>query len=138
MWNTGFPVLNTTNNAIYNSVLKKAGARPADRDRADKRVVSDVKNRAGQTINCVASNGSARCNKNAGGWPTIAVNRRSLTLPANHATITASGYTNLELWLHQLDQQLQGSVQCAELRARGSQLRRQIESPDDDMWANAY
>jgi len=110
VWNTGIPVLLTANNAVYDSVLKKAGARPSDRDTADTRVVSDVKNRTGQVINCVASNGTTRCNKNAGGWPTYAVNTRVLTLPANHATITSSGYSNLELWLHQLDQQVGGTV----------------------------
>jgi pectate lyase len=112
VWNSGLAVLATANNVMYNSVLKNAGARPADRDSADKRVVADVKNRVGQTINCVAADGSARCSKNAGGWPAYAQNRRSLTLPANHATVTASGYSNLELWLQQLDKTLQGVIQA--------------------------
>src|SRR5438067_510760 len=34
------------------------------------------------------------------GWPTLAVNLRGLTTPANPHTVTASGYTNLEVWLH--------------------------------------
>ena len=110
VWNNGIPVLHTTNNAVYDSVLKNAGARPMDRDTADKRAVSDVKNRTGQTINCVAANGTTRCNKNAGGWPTYAVNTRALTLPANQATITSSGYSNLELWLQTLDQQVGGNA----------------------------
>jgi pectate lyase len=111
VWNSGLTVLSTSNNGLYNSVLKLAGARPADRDTADKRVVADVKNRVGQTINCVSADGSARCSKNAGGWPVYAQNRRSLTLPANHATVTSSGYSNLELWLHQMDQTAQGTIQ---------------------------
>jgi pectate lyase len=110
VWNSGLSALNTTNNAVYNSVLKNAGARPTDRDTADKRVVSDVKNRAGQTINCVAADGTTRCAKNAGGWPVYAANRRPLTLPANQATVTASGYTNLEVWLQQMDMTLSGVV----------------------------
>ena len=110
VWNSGIPVVKTANNALYDSVLKNAGARPADRDTADKRAVSDVKNRTGQTINCVSADGSARCSKNAGGWPTYAVNTRALTLPANQATITSSGYSNLELWLHQLDKQVVGTA----------------------------
>jgi hypothetical protein len=40
------------------------------------------------------------------------VNRRVLTLPANHRTITSSGYSNLEVWLHQLDQRLAGIIQA--------------------------
>src|SRR6185503_6214443 len=110
VWNSGLTVLSTANNAMYDSVLKNAGARPTDRDTADKRVVADVKNRAGQTINCVAANGTTRCARNAGGWPVYAANRRTLTLPANQAAVTSSGYTNLELWLQQMDKSLSGVV----------------------------
>jgi len=110
VWNTGLTVLSTANNGVYDSVLKNAGARPTDRDSADKRVVSEVKSRTGQIINCVAPNGTVRCSKNAGGWPVYAANRRSLTLPANQATVTSSGYTNLELWLQQMDKALSGVV----------------------------
>jgi len=111
VWNSGLVVTSTTNNGVFNNVLKSAGARPADRDRVDKRIVWEVKNGAGQTVNCVAVDGSARCEKNAGGWPSYALNTRALSLPANHATITASGYSNLELWLHQLDGQANGIIQ---------------------------
>ncbi len=110
VWHTGLVALGTANNVVFDSVLKNAGARPADRDSADRRVVLDVKNRAGQTINCVSADGSTRCSRNAGGWPTYASNRRALTLPANQASVTASGYTNLELWLQQHDQMLSGAV----------------------------
>ncbi|HKU90041.1 MAG TPA: hypothetical protein VJP84_09610 [Steroidobacteraceae bacterium] len=110
VWNSGLVVLSTSNNAVYDSVLKNAGARPTDRDAVDKRVVTEVKNRTGQTINCVTADGTLRCSKNGGGWPAYAQNRRTLTLPANQATITASGYSNLELWLQQMDQTLSGVV----------------------------
>ena len=103
-------ILSTASNVMYDSVLKNAGARPADRDSADKRVVSDVKNRVGQIINCVTADGTVRCSKNAGGWPVYAVNQRALTLPANQATVTSSGYTNLEVWLQQMDKSLSGVV----------------------------
>jgi pectate lyase len=110
VWNSGLVVLNTAGNAVYDSVLRNAGARPNDRDSADKRVVTEVKARTGQTINCVAANGSSRCSKNAGGWPVYAQNRRALTLPANQATLTSSGYTNLELWLQQMDKSMSGVI----------------------------
>jgi len=93
---------------VYNRVLSYAGARPNDRDSADKRVISHVKNRNGSIINCVSSNGSTRCNKNAGGWPVLAQNRRAATLPSNYNSTASNGYTNLENWLHSLDLQVQG------------------------------
>jgi hypothetical protein len=61
----------------------------------------------------VSSNGTARCSKNAGGWPSVAVNRRTLTLPANPNTVTSSGYTNLEKWLHSMDGSISGVTQSS-------------------------
>jgi hypothetical protein len=108
-WNSGLAVKSTANNAVYNSVLKYAGARPYDRDSVDKRVIAHVKARNGGVINCVASNGSERCKKNAGGWPYYAKNTRKLTLPSNPNTVASNGYTNLENWLHSMDLNVQGT-----------------------------
>jgi hypothetical protein len=108
VWNSGLTLRKTANNAVYNRVLSYAGARPHDRDSADKRVISHVKNRNGGLINCVSSNGSSRCSKNAGGWPSLAQNRRALKLPSNYNSVASNGYTNLENWLHSLDQGVQG------------------------------
>jgi len=110
IWNTGLTHRPTANNAVYNRVLQYAGARPTDRDSVDRRIVQSVKSRNGQVINCVSSNGTARCNKNAGGWPSYAQNRRTLTLPANQSTVTSNGYTNLENWLHSMDLNVAGVV----------------------------
>ncbi len=111
VWNSGLVAKSTANNIAYDSVLKLAGARPADRDSVDKRVVAEVKSRTGYTINCVTGDGSIRCAQNGGGWPSYPQNRRTLTLPTNQATITSGGYSNLELWLQQLDGQVAGVVQ---------------------------
>lgn len=108
VWNSGLTLRKTANSAVYNRVLAYAGARPSDRDSVDKRIVSHVKNRSGGVINCVASNGSSRCTKNAGGWPVLSQNRRALTLPSNYNSTASNGYTNLENWLHDLDQNVQG------------------------------
>jgi hypothetical protein len=107
-WNTGIKVLTTANNSVYNSVLRYAGARPYGRDSVDIRIVNHVKQRNGLVINCVATNGSERCKKSAGGWPYYSKNTRRLTLPANPSTTTSNGYTNLENWLHDLDDNVQG------------------------------
>jgi len=108
VWNGGLTARNTANNAVYDRVLNFAGARPKDRDSVDKRVINHVKNRNGGVVNCVSSNGSTRCNRNAGGWPSYAQNRRTLSLPANQSSIASNGYSNLENWLHSLDEQTSG------------------------------
>jgi len=107
-WNNGLVVRATANNGVYNSVLKIAGARPHDRDSVDKRIINHVKNRNGGIINCVAPSTATRCRLNAGGWPYYAQNTRRLTLPANPNSKASNGYTNLENWLHSMDQSVQG------------------------------
>jgi hypothetical protein len=110
VWNSGLVARPTASSAVYNNVLKYAGARPTDRDTVDKRVVNTVKNRNGQIINCVASDGTTRCNKNAGGWPTLAQNIRRLSIPANPNSTASNGYTNIENWLHSMDLNVAGVV----------------------------
>ncbi len=112
VWNNGLVARPTANNAVYNRVLSFAGARPTDRDSVDRRIVASVRSRNGQVINCVAPNGTTRCNRNAGGWPTLAQNRRTLSLPANQASTAANGYSNLENWLNAMDLTLAGVVQA--------------------------
>ena len=73
-------------------VLSNAGARPSDRDSVDTRVVSEVQARTG--TNHVDDQ------DDVGGWPVLAVVTRSLSIPANPHDLHASGYTNLEVWLH--------------------------------------
>jgi hypothetical protein len=111
IWNTGLVAIKSANNAVYDRVLSLAGARPTDRDTVDKRVVLSVRQRSGTIINCVSPNGTTRCSKNGGGWPSMAYNRRSLTLPSNHASIASNGYSNLENWLNSLDRSINNVVQ---------------------------
>jgi len=113
VWNSGLVARDTADSAVYSSVLSYAGARPKDRDSVDKRVVLNVRQRSGQIINCVSSNGTSRCSKNAGGWPSYAQNHRTLTLPSNQASIASNGYSNLENWLNSMDQSLDGVVQAS-------------------------
>lgn len=108
VWNSGLVARSTANNAVYNRILQYAGARPTNRDNTDKRIVSDVKNRTGQIINCVSNDGSSRCSKNAHGWSPLSQTHRSLTLPSNYNSKASNGYTNLENWLHSMDESLQG------------------------------
>ena len=112
VWNSGLVARKTTDSAVYTRVLSFAGARPADRDSVDKRVILNVRKRTGQIINCVSPNGTTRCKKNAGGWPTYAQNHRRLTLPSNQASIASNGYSNLENWLNSMDRSMNGLVQA--------------------------
>jgi hypothetical protein len=100
--------LPTANNVVRDHVLKYSGARPGDRDSVDTRIVAQVRAGTGRIINCVAPNGTARCNRNGGGWPSYPENRRALVLPDAPNTVTASGYTNLELWLHDMAADVEG------------------------------
>ena len=108
IWPRGLTPMPTQGDVALSNVLKYAGARPADRDVVDARIVKSVRDRNGRIINCVSPDGSARCSKNAGGWPALAQNRRALTLPSNHNAVTSSGYTNLELWLHDMAAEVEG------------------------------
>jgi hypothetical protein len=107
-WPSGLTAKPARDNVSLEDVLRNVGARPADRDSVDRRIIQQVRNRSGQIINCVAPNGTARCNKNAGGWPTLAENHRALTVPADPNTVTANGYTKLEVWLHDMSAQVEG------------------------------
>lgn len=107
-WTTNFTRLSVDDDVVKNSVLKNAGARPADRDPVERRIVDGVKTGKGHMINCVAPNGTARCELNGGGWPSLANNRRTLTLPADPNAVTSSGYTNLEVWLHKMSSSVEG------------------------------
>jgi hypothetical protein len=113
VWPAGMLRMGTENDATLNNVLSYAGARPADRDAVDSRVVDHVRTRTGRVINCVAADGSARCERNGGGWPQLAENRRPLTLPEDPNGVTESGYTNLEVWLQQMAAEVEGRSSSA-------------------------
>lgn len=107
-WPAGMTTLPTADNVVREQVLRYVGARPADRDSVDRRIIDQTRKGTGRIINCVAPNGTTRCQRNGGGWPVLAENRRTLSLPKDPNTVTASGYTNLELWLHRLAAEVEG------------------------------
>jgi hypothetical protein len=96
----GFVAMPTAGAAVYEHVLGHAGARPADRDQVDARIVAGVRDRTGRIVHCVAPNGTAECDRNAGGWPSYPHNTRALVLPSDPNGRAPSGYTHLEEWLH--------------------------------------
>ncbi|MET0411838.1 MAG: right-handed parallel beta-helix repeat-containing protein, partial [Polyangiaceae bacterium] len=71
-WPTGLaPVPAST---LLEQVLARAGARPADRDAVDQRIVADVRSRSGRIIDS---------QDDVGGYPTMAATRRALEVPAD-------------------------------------------------------
>ncbi|PWT91123.1 MAG: pectate lyase [Acidobacteria bacterium] len=70
------------------SVLTNAGARPADRDAVDVRIVGEVSSRTGKIIDSQSD---------VGGWPALNSNYRQLTIPGNpNGDDDGNGYTNIE------------------------------------------
>ncbi|MDX9973382.1 MAG: right-handed parallel beta-helix repeat-containing protein [FCB group bacterium] len=73
-------------------VLANAGARPADRDAVDRRIVQDTRENTGRIIDSPGD---------IGGLPPVEPASRPLTMPDNpNADDNHDGYTNLENWLH--------------------------------------
>jgi hypothetical protein len=74
-------------------LLSGVGARPLDRDAVDKRIISQIVGRTGRYVDNPSD---------VGGYPSLAMNTRALTVPANPHGLSSSGsgYTILEQWLH--------------------------------------
>ena len=86
IWLPGFTALPSS--SVESAVRSTAGARPAERDAVDARIVSNVANRTGRVINRPSD---------VGGWPSLPVNRRTISIPSNaNADDDGDGYTNFE------------------------------------------
>jgi hypothetical protein len=71
-----------------------AGARPADRDAVDTRVVNEVKTRTGHIIDS---------QKEVGGWPSLATNHRTFNIPPHpNGDDDGDGYSNIEEVLQEM------------------------------------
>ena len=87
---------------VENYLASNAGARPADRDSVDARIINEVKTRTGKIINSQSE---------VGGWPTLAVNQRTFNIPTNpNGDSDNDGYTNIEEVLHQMAADIEKSA----------------------------
>ncbi len=78
---------------VGNYVYANSGARPADRDDIDKRVVSNMKAGKGSIIDS---------QNDVGGWKSLSENYREFVVPSNpNGDDDKDGYTNLEELLHE-------------------------------------
>ena len=92
-------------------IVAHGGARPADRDAVDRRIIDDVVNSTGTT--------AILTEEDVGGFPALAENTRALALPANpNGDDDGDGYTNLEELLYELSACVEGrSTDLAQCRA---------------------
>ena len=85
---------------VESRVTAFAGARPADRDPVDARIINQVRNRTGKIINSQSE---------VGGWPNLTATKRTFAIPASpNADSNGNGYTNIEEVLHQMAAQVEG------------------------------
>ncbi len=90
--------------STYAAVLQHAGARPAERNEVDRRIVAEVSSGSGSIKDCVEG-----CVANAGGWPAVPVVRRDVSVPAQpNGDDDGDGYTNLEELLHARAAEVEG------------------------------
>lgn len=86
------PLTALPSDSVESWVLANAGARPADRDAIDQRIITEVQTRTGRIIDS---------QNDVGGWPNLAMNIRPLTPPSDpNGDEDGDGSTNLEEWLH--------------------------------------
>lgn len=103
-----------TSAQAFNNALLQAGARPAERDSAERRVMNEVAQsihfdwdeRPGDRADSV---------EQAGGWPAEWFQENSSTWTAPSPSVAntdpdGNGYTVIEEWLHQLAAQVEGVV----------------------------
>jgi hypothetical protein len=83
---------------VEDLILQTAGARPAERDLVDSRIIRQVRARTGKIIDTPAE---------VGGWPDMAVNFRQIILPSQpQADDDGDGYTNIEEVLHRMSDRI--------------------------------
>lgn len=84
----------------FADTLAGAGARPADRDAFERRIVEEIARGAGIGELAKRPGSIKHTVASAGGWPILVKNAVTHTYPANpNADDDGDGYTNIEEWL---------------------------------------
>ena len=92
--------------SVESYVTANAGARPLDRDATDARLIKEIASRTGRVPNHTSE--KAGSGTSSDGFPILAVNQRTLTVPSNpHEVIDAAGRTRIEGWLEGYARQLE-------------------------------
>lgn len=92
----------------FAAVLATAGARPADRDAQEKRIIAEIAEAAKTSLRASRPGSLKNTVAEAGGWPVYESRTEVARPPKNPNADDASagypagnGYTNLEEWLHE-------------------------------------
>jgi hypothetical protein len=105
VWISALSVIKSTE--VKKLVLNNVGARPAERDAVDERIIEETHNITGQMIDS---------QNEVGGWPDLVQKTHTLMIPKNpNSDDNKDGYTNLEEWLHKLASFVEGSSDNASL-----------------------
>jgi hypothetical protein len=85
---------------VENTLVASAGARPADRDPQDQRIIDSIATMSGSWLASIAD---------VGGYTPMAQNYRAFNVPANpNGDDDGNGYTNIEELLYQYALQVEG------------------------------
>jgi hypothetical protein len=94
------PMTETAQKNLEEYLLATAGARPANRDPVDQRIINNIRARTGSPVVRPAD---------VGGYPPLAVNQVTHVLPTDpNGDADSDGYTNIEEWLHAKAQEVEG------------------------------
>jgi pectate lyase len=95
---SGYAILKTSN--VENALLSSTGARPADRDRQDQRILDSINNMNGSWISSPSD---------VGGYTALAENYLTFDIPPDpNGDDDGDGYTNIEELLHQMATEVEG------------------------------
>ena len=97
-WPTGLvPLDNDDTDNVFDAVMSDVGAFPGNRDAVDARVVAYTQNGTGPTM--------IDSEAEVGGYDTTSASR-ALSVPANKDNVEGNGYTVLENWLREMEEQI--------------------------------
>ncbi len=92
----------------YSAALLNAGAWPGSRDTHENRIVSEIASSAGISDHAIRVGALKNTVLEAGDWPSFTGTTQVWAEPSNPGG-SAGTYTNLEVYLHQLAAQVEGS-----------------------------
>jgi hypothetical protein len=95
------PLMVLPANQLLDNLLPRVGARPADRDPVDARLIREVQEKKGRIIDSP---------REVGGLPPVAEAARVNQIPENpNEDRDGDGYTNIEDWLHEMAARAEGT-----------------------------